>query len=113
MKYNAKVWISDDTDHRFFGTGPYDLLKNVDSYGSLHQAAKSMGMSYTKALNTIKNCERSIGEPLLGRRIGGRSGGGSELTPKARELMRIYHDAVRRVEALLSELDEELKGYKL
>ena len=44
-----------------------------------------MGMAYTKALAIMRRAEKNLGFPLTARRIGGKGGGGSVLTPKAKE----------------------------
>ena len=88
---------------RMFGPGSYDLLCRVEVTGSLHKAAKSMGMSYTKAWNLLRQTEERLGERLIERHIGGTCGGGSSLTAIGQEL-------VRRYGALLSETDEAMRA---
>ena len=63
-----------------FGPGTFDLLVLVDETGSLHQAAKLMGMSYNKAWRAMRQAEDHLGIKLLARRTGGADGGGSVLT---------------------------------
>ena len=50
----------------------------------------SMGMAYTKALAITRRAEKNLGFPLTARRIGGKGGGGSVLTPKAKEFLHDY-----------------------
>jgi molybdate transport system regulatory protein len=88
MKVAYKVWL--DQDGKAFGDGPYDLLKWVEKTKSLHQAAHQMGMSYSKAWRLIRTLEERLSFPLLERKVGGPSGGGSQLTPMARNLMKDY-----------------------
>ncbi len=38
----------------------------------------------------MANCEKRLGFSLIERKIGGVSGGGSALTPKARKLLKRY-----------------------
>ncbi|MDO5715813.1 MAG: LysR family transcriptional regulator, partial [Tissierellia bacterium] len=79
MKFNAKMWITDEKkNEKFFGKGPYDILKRVEELGSLNKAAKDMHMSYSKAFNVIKRSEKILGKPLIVSEIGGAKGGGSE-----------------------------------
>ena len=70
-----------------FGPGVYELLILVDETGSLHQAAKSMGMSYSKAWRVTRQAEVHLGVTLLERQIGGPNGGGSVLTEDGRQLI--------------------------
>jgi molybdate transport system regulatory protein len=88
MKVLYKIWI--DQNGKAFGDGPHDLLKRVEKTKSLHQAAHQMGMSYSKAWRLIRTLEERLSFPLLERKVGGQSGGGSQLTPMARNLMKDY-----------------------
>jgi molybdate transport system regulatory protein len=88
MKVAYKVWL--DQDGKAFGDGPYDLLSRVEKTKSLHQAAHQMGMAYSKAWHLIRTIERRLGFTLLERKVGGQSGGGSQLTPMAKNLMKDY-----------------------
>ena len=88
MKIVFKVWL--DQDGKAFGDGPYELLKRVEKTNSLHQAAHQMGMAYSKAWGLIRGLEKRLGGPLLERKVGGLSGGGSHVTPRTREFMSNY-----------------------
>ncbi len=73
-----------------FGPGIARLLHRVEGLHSLRAAAISMDMAYSKAWSIIRQAEASLGFPLLNRTIGGRNGGGANLTEEAKELLRIY-----------------------
>jgi molybdate transport system regulatory protein len=88
MKVSYKVWL--DHHGKVFGDGPYKLLQQVEEAKSLRQAANRMGMAYSKAWRLIQILEERLGFPLLERRVGGESGGGSRITPKAKKLMNHY-----------------------
>ena len=90
MISDIRVFLCDDDHLRFFGEGPCRLLHLIEETGSLRAAAMSMGMAYTKALAIMRRAEKNLGFPLTARRIGGKGGGGSVLTPKAKEFL---HDA--------------------
>ncbi|OPY65381.1 MAG: hypothetical protein A4E63_02987 [Syntrophorhabdus sp. PtaU1.Bin050] len=89
MKLVYKVWLEND-DSRAFGEGPYQILRGVESTGSLLGAATLLSMAYSKALHIIASCERSLGFALIHRKMGGISGGGSEVTLEAAKLMKVY-----------------------
>jgi molybdate transport system regulatory protein len=102
MKLVYKIWL--DSDGKAFGDGPYQLLRLVDKTGSLHKAAGEMNMSYRKAWLMLNSMESRLGFSLLTRHVGGVSGGGSQLTEKAREFLSRYEafhhdadDALRKV----------------
>jgi len=86
LKLRYKIWIEKD-GKKVFGDGPLDILHRVERTGSLRQAAEEINMSYSQAWNLMKDLEKRLGFNLLERKVGGESGGGSELTEEARELM--------------------------
>ncbi len=90
MKPDIKTYVCTDSGEKFFGEGPYILLKKIDEYGSLRKAAISMDMAYTKALSLMANAEKALGLKLCEKSIGGKGGGGSVLTGGAREFMKKY-----------------------
>ena len=90
MKSDIRVFLCDDDNLRFFGEGPCRLLHLIEETGSLRAAALSMGMAYTKALHLMKRAEKNLGFSLTARTIGGKGGGGSVLTPEAKEFLHDY-----------------------
>jgi molybdate transport system regulatory protein len=93
ISYSFKIVLR--AQEKFFGPGTVTLLQNVDSTHSLLAASKLMSLSYSKATAMIKNAEAQLGFNLLFSRTGGASGGGSQLTPQARELIRLYQQFVQ------------------
>ena len=96
MKVAYKVWL--DKNGKAFGDGPYELLRWVEKTKSLHRAANQMGMAYSKAWRLIRTMEEKLGFVLLERKAGGKSGGGSRVTPNAKELMEHYEKFRKDVE---------------
>lgn len=96
MKVRTRIVFLDDQGEKFFGEGPCRLLEAVAETGSLHAAAASMDMAYTKALRLLKRAEQTLGYPLTQRSAGGKHGGGSCLTPQGKawlERYEAYRDA--------------------
>ena len=108
MRIGYKVWL--DNNGKAFGDGPYVLLRRVEEMGSLHQAAKQMGMSYSKAWRLIRTLEKRLGFPLLERKIGGQLGGGSLITHKAGLLMNHYNRFRKDVESALEKIYQKHFG---
>ena len=102
MRIGYKVWL--DNNGKAFGDGPYTLLRRVEKMGSLHQAAKQMGMSHSKAWRLIRTLEKRLGFTLLERKVGGLSGGGSRVTPQGKDLMNHYERFRRNVEKGLEKI---------
>ena len=90
MRPREDFIIESDDGDRFFGHGPCRLLRAVSVYGSLYAAASSMKMAYTKATRLLHDAEKALGFKLTHRTIGGEGGGGSELTPEARDFLGRY-----------------------
>lgn len=90
MKALTRLIFVDDNNEKFFGEGPYRLMKGIEETGSLRATAMNMGMSYTKALKLIKNAEEALGFAFTLRVNGGKSGGGSHLTPEGKAWLDRY-----------------------
>lgn len=101
MRPDLRAYLLDDGGHRVFGPGPVELLERVGELGSLRAAAIEMGMAYTKATRIVRDAERAFGFPLTERTVGGSGGGGSSLTPAARDLIVRYRAFERSSEQAL------------
>lgn len=97
LRLRSKIWIANSEGEVVFGLGRLRMLEAIEQHGSIQRAAKSLGMSYRAMWGRIRATEQRLGKPLLIRSIGGASGGGSELTPFARELVRTFQRLHRQV----------------
>jgi molybdate transport system regulatory protein len=102
MKVAYKIWL--DNNGKTFGRGPVELLKRVEVTKSLNKAASQMGMSYSKAWRTIRTVESRLGFAVLERTTGGLAGGGSRVTPRARDLMQRYEQFERDAETAIAQI---------
>ena len=82
--------IYSDDDQRCFGPGIATLLQRVREHHSLRAGAASMEMAYSKAWTIVKSSERILGVQLRHTSVGGRSGGGAQLTEEAVLLLDAY-----------------------
>jgi molybdate transport system regulatory protein len=96
LSVKSKVWL-ETRGQMIFSDGRLQLLEAVEELGSLSRAAKRLGMSYRAAWGLLKVTERALRAPLLRVRIGGSAGGGAELTPEARELVRRFRRVKQQV----------------
>ena len=111
VKIGYKIWL--DHHGKAFGDGPYELLRRVEKKMSLHQAANQMGMSYSKAWRLIQTLEGKLGFALLERKAGGRFGGGSRVTSRAKDLMSRYERFRKDVEKGLTKIyDKHFEPWK-
>ena len=90
MRPEMRVYLLDDENRKFFGEGPYRLLRAIEETGSLRAAAGTMDMAYTKALKILRQAEQALSCSLTTRATGGKDGGGSRLTPEGKELLAKY-----------------------
>jgi molybdate transport system regulatory protein len=90
MKITTKTYITDDHTIPFMGPGPVRLLESIDRCMSINKAAKSMSLSYVKALTILNRLEKSLGEKVLIRKRGGNERGGASLTPFAKRYIRSF-----------------------
>lgn len=72
-------------DARFFA-----LLAAIDSTGSINRAASTAGYSYKGAWLVLETAANLASEQLLARTTGGKGGGGTQLTPAARDLLAAW-----------------------
>ncbi len=100
----SKIWIEDADEEVVFGAGRLYILEAVARNGSIHAAAQELKMSYRAVWGKLRATEKRLGQPLLSRKTGGIQGGGSELTPFARELI----DRFGRLEAVVRNAADEL-----
>ncbi|GAB6137898.1 winged helix-turn-helix domain-containing protein [Halanaerobaculum tunisiense] len=104
-RLNYKFWLEDGD--KVFGDGPCDILLLVDEYGSLRKAALDIDMSYSQAWNLINDLEEKLGFKLIEKKVGGASGGGSELTSKGRILMNNFNSFRQEVKREITRLEKK------
>ena len=72
------------------GPGKAELVEHIAETGSISAAARAMGMSYRRAWQLVEAMNRACREPVVITAIGGRRGGGAEVTPFGRKLVRLF-----------------------
>ena len=111
MEIKAKFWI-ENKGEVVLGGGKTALLLAVDRFGSIQRAADELGMSYRHAWGVIKKIEQRAGIKIVDTKLGGKDGGGAQLTQQG----KVFVD---RVDSLLSDLNrmvekrfkQKFKGY--
>jgi molybdate transport system regulatory protein len=90
---------------RGIGPGKIRLLEMIDKTGSISAAGREMKMSYRRAWLLLDELNHAFREPVATAAQGGRSGGGTQLTPFGRRLVHGYRkmelDAEEAVSAYL------------
>ena len=90
-KIKSRIWIEAD-NKILLGEGRVHLLKAIDETGSLSKAAKSIGMSYKKAWSLIDAVNKRAEKPVTTSSIGGKGGGGAELTDYGKSLVVAFEN---------------------
>jgi molybdate transport system regulatory protein len=88
-KIKSRIWIEIDNEV-ILGEGRVHLLKAIAETGSLSKAAKTMGISYKKAWHLIDSVNSSAKKPVTINSIGGKGGGGAELTDYGKSLVSAF-----------------------
>ena len=72
------------------GPGKADLVERIAETGSISAAARAMGMSYRRAWQLVEALNAACREPVVITAVGGRRGGGAEVTAFGRQLVRLF-----------------------
>lgn len=86
----SRIWIGSE-EGMFLGEGRIALLELIDQHGSISTAAKEMGMSYKKAWRLVDTMNKNAPEPLVKQQVGGKGGGGTELSDAGKKAVVTYH----------------------
>lgn len=105
---HTKVWVEDETGELIFGAGRLRILEAVERSGSIVGAAKELGMSYSAVWGKIHATEQRLGRPILEKKIGGPRGGGSVLTPFAKELLERFRTLEDRTQQAAEAIFEDV-----
>lgn len=95
QKFDLKIRLYNQ--EKSFGKGVYELMKKVQSFGSLSGAYKDMKMSNSKAWKILKRAEEDLEMPLVERISGGKDGGGSKLTQEGEDLLDKYEKFIQEM----------------
>lgn len=108
-KIKSRIWIEVE-NNVLLGEGRVQLLKAIDETGSLSKAAKSMNISYKKAWGLLDSINKSAKKPVTINTIGGKGGGGAELTDYGKALILAFDDINQKCWAFLDEQLEKIEN---
>ena len=89
LELDGSIWFRSGAQN-WGGKNRIDLLAQIDATGSITAAARAVGMSYKGAWDAIDAMNNLAGEPLVLRAAGGKGGGGTRLTDRARGLIATF-----------------------
>jgi len=105
MSTDVKLWLK--SENSTFDARRIKLLEKIDETGSMLKAAKEVGISYKAAWDAIDKMNNLADEPLVMKVTGGRKGGGSTLTPYARELIVAFYDLIEAQDRTLEMIENQ------
>ena len=88
-----------------------DILRRVADVGSISEAARGAGVSYKAAWQAIETLSNLAGGPLVEKVVGGRSGGGTRITSRGEEVLRLNEALVRA--RRMAVIYERLSHYRI
>lgn len=93
------------------GRARIELLERIAASGSISQAARDVGMSYKAAWDAVDAMDNLADGPLVARNVGGRHGGGAQLTARGLKLVEVYRAAEAEFEGFLARLGRGVAGF--
>ncbi|WP_159020108.1 winged helix-turn-helix domain-containing protein [Algibacter sp. L3A6] len=106
-KIKSRIWIESE-NHVLLGEGRVQLLKAIETKGSLSKAAKTLGLSYKKAWSLIDSVNKSAKKPVTINSTGGKGGGGAELTDYGKQLIAVFDEINNNCWNFLDEQTQKL-----
>jgi molybdenum ABC transporter molybdate-binding protein len=97
----VRVWV-ERKGHAVLDEAAADVLMALERTKSISAAARSLGISYRHAWVLVEEASKRAGKPLVETAIGGKRGGGAELTEYGRAAVAAFQqirDQVRSAAA--------------
>ncbi|KAB2966429.1 TOBE domain-containing protein [Zoogloea sp.] len=92
----------------FLGDTRIRLLEAISRYGSISQAAKAVPLSYKAAWDAVDAMNNLAEEPLVERAVGGKHGGGTNLTEYGRRVIAMYRAVEQEYQQAIDRLAARL-----
>lgn len=106
-KIKSRLWLEQEGES-LMGEGTLLLLKTIDEEGSLSKAAQKLNLSYKKAWKLADNLNKTSNNTIITKQIGGKNGGGMQITEYGRKLIAKFEEIRESCWAFLNEKQEEL-----
>jgi molybdate transport system regulatory protein len=97
----GRIWV-ETSGQPALNDAAADLLEQIESGGSLSEAARRLGFSYRRAWLLLDMLNRRWPQPLVQTVTGGRQGGGAKVTEFGHHILRTYRDLQIQMEHLLN-----------
>lgn len=106
-KIKSRIWIESE-NNVILGEGRVQLLKAINETGSLSKAARLLNISYKKAWGLINSVNKAAKKPVTINSVGGKGGGGTELTNYGKTLINMFDEINKNCWLFL---DEQLEKF--
>jgi molybdate transport system regulatory protein len=101
----------DFSDEANIGPGKIALLEGIKVHGSVSAAGRALGISYRRAWLLLDSLNKSFDLPVSVNSVGGRGGGGVEVTVFGDLLIERYRTVERKFSDLGSEYLREIRAH--
>jgi molybdate transport system regulatory protein len=96
----GKVWVEVGGQPAMTDAGA-DLLEQISVCGSLSEAARRLRFSYRRAWMLLDAMNKRWPSPLVTTAVGGKHGGGAQITASGAHVLKCYRDLQLQLEHLL------------
>jgi molybdate transport system regulatory protein len=93
------------------GPGKAELIERIAAGGSISAAARAMGMSYRRAWQLVEALNAACRKPVVITAVGGKRGGGAEVTAFGRLLVRLFRAMEGKASAAIAADLKRLERY--
>lgn len=96
----GKIWVEKGGE-TYMGWGRVELLERIGRFGSIAEAARSMGMSYRNAWLEVEEMNRLAPTPLVEKTPGGIGGGHARITDEGQKIISEYKELRNKFQEFL------------
>jgi molybdate transport system regulatory protein len=100
----------DFAENSNLGPGKIALLEGIRTHGSVSEAARRMDISYRRAWLLLDSLNKSFDVPTTVNSVGGRGGGGAEVTPFGVLLIERYREVEKKLNDVAGECLKEIRA---
>ncbi len=98
MKPRVNLWIEQD-GQVVLSRWRIQLLEAIAETGSISAAAEKLDVQYRRAWDKLHEMEAGLGVKLVDTAVGGKGGGGAQLTPAGQRAVDEFHAFENGLEA--------------
>ncbi len=102
-----RVWLFCNGE-KLVGKGRIELLEKIKQTGSISNAANEMKMSYRQAWQMVKEMNERGNSVFVEKHLGGKSGGGATITDAGEQLIKQYHELIKKVQIFITDESKKL-----